>query len=142
MGDMHTDQAPVASKDSSPKVNTASSMAETRHRKTVVEDGLHDFIDNAAASVLLDRPRSSRLLLWGVVCFVITAIVWAYFAELDEITRGQGSVIPSKQIQVVQYLEGGILKELYVKEGGKVEAGQPLLRVDETRFLSDFRPCQ
>ena len=140
MGDMHTDQVPVSTEENASKVNSAvSPTAGARYGKAVVADGLHDFIDNAAASVLLDTPKSSRILLWGVVCFVITAIVWAYFAELDEITRGEGSVIPSQQIQVVQYLEGGILKELYVKEGDKVETGQPLLRVDETRFLSDFR---
>ena len=104
-----------------------------------VDKELHEFIDNAAASTLLDTPRSSRILLWGVALFVLIAIIWAWFAELDEITRGEGSVIPSQQVQVVQYLEGGILKELYVREGDQVNSGQPLLRVDETRFLSDFR---
>lgn len=116
-----------------------SAMADAKHDQSVVDSELHDFIDNSAASVLLDTPQSSRILLWGVVCFVIIAVVWAYFAELDEITRGEGSVIPSQQIQVVQYLEGGILKELFIKEGDKVEANQPLLLVDETKFLSDYR---
>lgn len=139
MGDMHTDQVPVAGEKRASPIKTDVKTKEVKRDKAVVADELHDFIDNAAASVLLDTPRSSRILLWGVVCFVIIAIIWSYFAELDEITRGEGSVIPSQQIQVVQYLEGGILKELYVKEGDKVEAGQPLLRVDETRFLSDFR---
>ncbi|WP_299198154.1 HlyD family type I secretion periplasmic adaptor subunit [uncultured Amphritea sp.] len=140
MGDMQTDPLPVAPEAKPSKMKSAfASMSQSKQDKTVIADEMHDFIDNSAASVLLDTPRSSRILLWGVVCFVFTAIIWAYFAELDEITRGQGSVIPSQQIQVVQYLEGGILKELYVKEGDKVEAGQPLLRLDETRFLSDFR---
>jgi len=104
-----------------------------------IDKELHEFIDSAAESALLDTPQSSRILLWGVACFVVIAIVWAYFAELDEITRGEGSVIPSQQVQVVQYLEGGILKEVFVREGVQVDAGQALLRVDETRFLSDFR---
>lgn len=100
---------------------------------------LYEFIDSAAEAVLLDTPRSSRVLLWALAAFVLIALVWAYFAELDEITRGDGSVIPSQQVQVVQYLEGGIVKEIYVREGDQVKPGQPLLRVDETRFLSDYR---
>lgn len=143
MGDLPKDNVSASAEESTSKANNVATdvkpVKQSKQGKTAVDDGLHDFIDNAAASVLLDTPRSSQMLLWGVVCFVVVAIVWAYFAELDEITRGEGSVIPSQQIQVVQYLEGGILKELYVKEGDKVEAGQPLLRLDETRFLSDFR---
>lgn len=139
MGDLKTDSAPVAQEDPSKVKRALESMTQAKQDKPTVDDGLHDFIDNAAASVLLDTPRKSQVLLWGIVCFVLVALIWAYFAELDEITRGEGSVIPSQQIQVVQYLEGGILKELYVREGDKVEAGQPLLRLDETRFLSDFR---
>lgn len=135
MADMNIDPVRGSSTDNA----SHDKPLDSKPKHVVVDDELHEFIDNAAASVLLDTPRSSKLILWGVVCFVIIAIIWAYFAELDEITRGDGSVIPSQQIQVVQYLEGGILKELYVKEGDKVEAGQPLLRLDETRFLSDFR---
>ena len=131
-----------------PPVNTTvpnkvkdavKAMAGSSSDQPAVDKDLHEFIDNAAASTLMDTPRSSRILLWGVVCFVVVALVWAYFAELDEITRGEGSVIPSQQVQVVQYLEGGILKDIYIKEGDQVEAGQSLLRVDETQFLSDFR---
>ncbi|BBB25718.1 HlyD family type I secretion periplasmic adaptor subunit [Amphritea japonica] len=140
MDEQSTDTVQSSSGSGLAKAKDAfSAMAKAKHDQPVVDNNLHDFIDNSAASVLLDTPQSSRILLWGVVCFVIVAVMWAYFAELDEITRGEGSVIPSQQIQVVQYLEGGILKELFVKEGDKVEADQPLLRVDETKFLSDFR---
>ncbi|MDO6564942.1 HlyD family type I secretion periplasmic adaptor subunit [Amphritea sp. 1_MG-2023] len=138
MGDFKREETSLSAAEVKVEGNPAA-VTQSKSSEQTVDGQLHGFIDNAAASVLLDTPRSSRLLLWAVVCFVLIAIIWAYFAELDEITRGEGSVIPSQQIQVVQYLEGGILKELYVREGDKVEAGQPLLRVDETRFLSDFR---
>lgn len=116
-----------------------SATRKTDASASPIDKELHEFIDSAAESALLDTLQSSRILLWGVACFVVIAIVWAYLAELDEITRGEGSVIPSQQVQVVQYLEGGILKDVFVREGDQVNAGQALLRVDETQFLSDFR---
>ncbi|MGL5597111.1 MAG: HlyD family type I secretion periplasmic adaptor subunit, partial [Aeromonas sp.] len=61
------------------------------------------------------------------------------WAKLDEVTVGQGKIMPSRQLQVIQNLEGGIVKEIFVKEGDVVEKGQPLLRIDDTRFRSDFR---
>jgi adhesin transport system membrane fusion protein len=64
--------------------------------------------------------------------------VWAYFAELDRVTRGEGKVIPSTQVQIIQSLDGGILQELYVKEGMSVNKGQMLARIDDTRFRSDM----
>jgi type I secretion membrane fusion protein, HlyD family len=66
------------------------------------------------------------------------AFIWSAWAELDEVTRGEGKVIPSKQLQVIQNLEGGIVKEIFAREGQMVEEGQELLRIDDTRFRSDF----
>ncbi|PJG59340.1 HlyD family type I secretion periplasmic adaptor subunit [Aeromonas cavernicola] len=97
------------------------------------------FIDDGAAAVLLSTPTHARILLWCCFLFFMSAITWAAWAELDEVTIGQGKVIPSRQLQVIQNLEGGIVKEIFVKEGDIVEKGQPLLRIDDTRFRSDFR---
>lgn len=106
------------------------------------EKQIHHLIDNAAAALLLSTPKSSRVLLWSCAIFFLVAFVWAGFAELDEVTRGEGKVIPSKQLQVIQNLEGGIVKEVFVHEGDTVEANQELLRIDDTRFRSDFREQQ
>nr|WP_255537809.1 HlyD family type I secretion periplasmic adaptor subunit [Motiliproteus sp. SC1-56] len=87
----------------------------------------------------MQPSRRSRLLLWTIVAFSACALAWATVAELDEVTRGEGRVIPSQHIQVVQNLEGGILKQVLVREGDPVERGQPLLLIDDTRFRSDYR---
>ena len=98
-----------------------------------------DFVDDKTAALLLNTPSSARLMLWVMVFFFITAIAWASWAKIDKVTIGHGKVIPSSQIQVVQNLEGGLVKEILVKEGQQVEKGQQLLLIDDTRFRSDFR---
>ncbi len=98
-----------------------------------------DFVDDGAAAVLLNTPTRARILLWSCFAFFVVAIIWAAWAQLDEVTSGQGKVIPSRQLQVVQNLEGGIIKEIFVREGEVVHPGQELMRIDDTRFRSDFR---
>lgn len=98
-----------------------------------------DFVDDKTAALLLNTPSSARLMLWVMVLFFVAAIGWASWAQIDKVTVGQGKVIPSSQIQVVQNLEGGLVKEILVKEGEQVEKGQQLLLIDDTRFRSDFR---
>lgn len=85
-----------------------------------------------------DVSRASRLLIWCLAAFVITAVYWASWATLDELARGEGRVIPSQQLQVVQNLEGGIVAEILVDEGSLVEAGQTLIRIDDTQFASSY----
>ncbi|MDO6706044.1 HlyD family type I secretion periplasmic adaptor subunit [Photobacterium sp. 1_MG-2023] len=98
-----------------------------------------DFVDDKTAALLLNTPGSARLMLWVIVIFFGVAGVWASQAELEQVTSGNGKVIPSSQLQIVQNLEGGIVKDLLVREGEQVTKGQPLLLIDDTRFQSDFR---
>lgn len=84
-----------------------------------------------------DAPRIVRLTIWGIICFFLFLVLWANFAVLDEVTRGDGKAIPSSKLQKIQNLEGGIVAEIFAREGEVVEAGAPLLRLDDTRFVSN-----
>lgn len=98
-----------------------------------------DFIDDKSAALLLSTPRSARIILWAIAVFFVTAIIWASLAKLDKVTSGGGKVIPSSQLQVVQNLEGGIVKKVLIREGQHVEKGQQLLLIDDTLFQSNYR---
>jgi len=76
----------------------------------------------------------ARPILWACVGVVAVFIIWAAWAKVDEVARGEGKVIPNSRVQVIQSLEGGILQELLVREGEIVSAGQPLAQLDDTRF--------
>ena len=71
--------------------------------------------------------------------FFLVFIVWSAFAPLDEVTRGQAQVIPSQRIQEIQNLEGGIISEIFVREGQIVEKGTVLVRLDNESAASFFR---
>ena len=78
-------------------------------------------------------------LLFLVAGFCLIALIWAALAEVDQVARGDGKIITKSQIQTVQNLEGGILSEILVREGDKVEKDQILIRIDPTRYVSAFR---
>lgn len=96
------------------------------------------------ANVLIEEqsPRRAKKLLHLIALVLFCLILWAYFAKVDEVTRGEGRVIPSKQVQVIQSLDGGIVTKLMVKEGDTVVAGTPLVHIDETRAISSLRENQ
>lgn len=98
-----------------------------------------DYISSAEAALLQQSPRGGQLLLWIVFLVFVSLLIWAAWADVDEFARGDGKVVPSQQVQVLQNLEGGILAELYVKEGDRVERGQRILRIDDTRFSSELK---
>lgn len=96
------------------------------------------FMSPTAASRLTKPVNWSSVLLYTVLAFFVIALIWANFASLDEVSRGQGRVIPSGQIKVIDHLEGGIVKDILVKEGDVVDQGQVLLRIDSTAAKSKY----
>jgi adhesin transport system membrane fusion protein len=97
-----------------------------------------DMADDVYGAILTQTPTVHRLTIWSLAGLFGCFIIWAYFAELDRVTRGEGKIIPSSQVQIIQSLDGGILQELYVKEGMQVSKGQIIARIDDTRFRSDM----
>jgi adhesin transport system membrane fusion protein len=89
-----------------------------------------------------DERRASQTLIWATGLTLVLALLWAAFFELDEITRGQGKVIPSSREQVIQSLDSGVLSEMFVREGSVVEKDQILLRIDDARSGAVFREAQ
>lgn len=109
-----------------------------RNYNNLSQDELN-FVDDRTAALLLNTPTSARIILWIMMLFVIVATAWAAWAKIDKVTVGKGKVVPSSQIQVVQNLEGGLVKQILVREGEQVRKGQQLLLIDDTRFRSDYR---
>ena len=97
------------------------------------------FMSDSNAAVIIGASHSSHLILVFTAIFIVFALTWAALADLDEVTRGEGKVIPSAKIQIVQNLEGGILTEILVQEGDYVDKEQPLLRLDDIRFSSSYK---
>ncbi len=96
------------------------------------------FANDVRAAAELKTPRASLILLGTTVALMVVGIIWAHFAVLDEVKRGNARVIPSRQLQVVQSLEGGIVQDILVQEGDIVKQGQVLMRIDDTKFLADL----
>lgn len=107
-------------------------FASMRQRKQDTE-----FMPEVDGAILEDSPWFSRITVWIISSCLIVALIWANFAELQEVTKGEGKAIPSSKIQVIQNLEGGIVTEIFVREGQVVEKGDVLLRLDDTRFISN-----
>lgn len=90
----------------------------------------------------IEPAKAAQYLLYAVAGLFITAFVWASVAKLDRVTRGQGKVVTSNQLQKIQYLEGGIVSEILVSAGDKVSAGQVLVKVDPTQMNVEYTQGQ
>jgi adhesin transport system membrane fusion protein len=87
------------------------------------------------------RGRHGAMLIVlavGVALF----IAWASVFQIDEVARAEGEVITGSRVQVIQSVDGGVLNELLVREGNRVEPGQVLARLDETRLASTVGEIQ
>ncbi len=92
----------------------------------------------AEEAILDQEPLKTRRLLYAIALSVVVMIVWATFAEVDIVTRGQGKVIPSRQVQILGSQDGGVITEILVREGDLVQQGELLLKLDQTRSQSNL----
>ncbi len=79
-----------------------------------------------------------HILLYSIAGILVVFLLWANFATLEEVSRGDGQVIPSSEIQIIQSLEGGIVESFPVKTGELVKKGQVILHLRNEQFKSDL----
>jgi membrane fusion protein, adhesin transport system len=128
---------PTPTITSSPIVVGAPATSVTAPAKDVA--GFRAFEQQADAVMSRHETQRAQLIVRVAAAALVLLLVWAALAHVEEVTRGDGRVIPSKQLQVVQSLDGGVVSEILVREGDVVEANQLLLKIDETRATSGVR---
>ena len=97
------------------------------------------FMSSLSAAVIQKSTNTSQILVWILLLLVIAFVSWASLATVDEVTRASGKIIPSHQIQKIQYIEGGTVTEILVKEGDEVKKNQPLIAIDSAGFETKFQ---
>lgn len=110
-------------------------------RRQWVEEKIDIAAARAEKVLMIDHdelPLSKHILLLLIVAFCGIFVLWASFATLDEVTRGEGKIIPSTEIQVLSSLEGGVVDEFLVREGEAVKSGQVLMRLRDIEASSDL----
>lgn len=107
----------------------------------VSKQDLH-LINDLNAALQHEKHKGLYLSIKLLGIFLVIFIIWAYFSKLEEVTRGQGSIIPSSREQIIQSIDPGIVVEMLVKEGDVVEKDQILLKLDDTRSSAIFRESE
>lgn len=107
-------------------------------KEKISQSDLH-LINDLNAALQTEKHRGMFTVVLVLFALIIAFCVWAYYSTVEEVTRGQGSVIPSSREQIVQSLDPGTIAEMRVKEGDVVEKGQVLLKLDDTRSSAVLR---
>lgn len=118
---------------------------ENLHKSMFAEGGALDKAAAYADKFLVtddELPLYRHIQLLTIVAVIFVFIVWASFAKLEQVTRGDGKVIPSSEIQIIQHQEGGTVDAIMVREGEKVQIGQVLLRLRDVGAASDLGASQ
>lgn len=117
-------------------------LQRNKKTKKPIEEVDLEYMTDTSAAMMQGVPIKFHLILWASAVFILVAVIWADFAVLDVVTTGEGRVIPSSNVQVVQNLEGGIIKAIMVKEGDTVEKDETLMTIDDTRFSSSLKESE
>ena len=101
-----------------------------------------ELLNDLNAALQTERHTGLFWTIGLLFVFMIVFVFWAYHSHVEEVTRGQGSVIPTSREQILQSLDPGTIKEMLVKEGDIVQKGQILLRLDDTRSSAILRESE
>ncbi|MDX2212343.1 MAG: HlyD family type I secretion periplasmic adaptor subunit [Oculatellaceae cyanobacterium bins.114] len=111
----------------SQRPNSSAHARQTRQQFVNPEDYLSYELGKAVREL---PPLYTRLLAGSLTALVLGAITWAHFSKVDEVATTQGELIPAQQVRPVRALDGGIIREIHVKEGDRVERGDVLIEQD------------
>jgi adhesin transport system membrane fusion protein len=93
---------------------------------------------NETKKMIIKAPNKLRIILWFWLITILFFLIWASFTKIDEIVRGEGKIIPSGKNQIIQNLEGGIIKNILVREGDSVKAGETLIQIQNEKSFSSY----
>jgi len=108
-------------------------------RKSKLKGDDYEYMRNVSEALLAQATPASSALLYLLIILTVIGLIWASVSKVDEVTLAEARVIPSSREQVISSLEGGVLAELLVHEGDLVEKGQPIVRLEPTRFESQYK---
>ena len=106
--------------------------------KAKLQPGDAAFMTDIQESLLTQSTHGSQIVLYLIGAVLISALTWAYFARVEEITHGEATIISKSREQVIQSLEGGILEKMYVREGDVVSQGQEIAQIDPTGAKTSY----
>lgn len=142
MTDTPTKPATVPAVARTQKAVAATNVSPYSKEVARLRDNDIVYVSDLQAALIAQKTTASMVVLLLIAAVFFGLLIWAYFARVEEITKGEGRVIPSSREQVIQSLEGGILEQMNVREGDVVEAGQVLLKIDPTRAGASYREAQ
>lgn len=132
---MTTEQPQHSDKENKLANNDKQNIEKVQNKDLHLLTDLH-------AAMQQEKHTKTFTILWLLGAFLIVFVIWSYFSKLEEVTRAQGTIVPSSHEQIIQSLDPGILSEMLVREGDQVEKGQVLLKLDDTRSSAILRETQ
>lgn len=115
----------------------AREESQEEDKQKMNEDDL-EFITSVSEARLLSAPKGASFLIFLLFVFLVSLVSWSMIMEVDEVVKANGKVIPSKQVQVIQNLEGGIINSIKVVEGQIVKKGEELIVINNVSAVSDL----
>jgi len=119
------------------EVKETKAREENNKDEKVIKEDL-EFVSSASEARLLAAPTGASFLIVLTSILLFALLVWSIVMPVDEVVKAQGKVIPSKQVQVIQSLEGGIIEEIKVLEGQNVKKGEELIIINDVSAASDL----
>ena len=126
----------MSPRDLTSPTSSIAGAAPSSGRQDVSKTSDYEFASDVDEALHRGARLSTHLLLFAIIGLFAAAIAWASWASIEEVTRGDGRVIPSSQMQIVQSPDPGIVEEILIRQGDRVETGQVLVRIDDTSFSS------